>query len=116
MPQLYAKVSNYSESPMVKELPPETARECYVQAAPEFRPTVRDLDSRLVLYKAGSIWSVPAIYPDGNAGLAVDDQKWLIHRLGTEDSAANRSQPIRAEPMGKSSAAGSRGYHFRGER
>lgn len=94
---------------LVKDLPPETARECYLESAPEFSPTARDSDSRLVLYKAGSIWSVPAIYPDGNADLAVDDQKWLIHRLGAEPGGPrNGSPPTRSETNSTSSAAGPR--------
>ena len=93
---------------LVKDLPPEAARECYLEAAPEFSPTARDSDSRLVLYQAGRIWSVPAIYHDSNADLQVDDQKWLIHRLGAEPGgAANRRQPVPSETNRTSAAADS---------
>ena len=82
--------ADYEE--LVKELSPETARECYLDAEPEFNFTVWDLGSRMVLYKTGTIWSVPpGVYAFANGDLAADDQKWLILRLGTE--LANGRQP-----------------------
>jgi len=101
------RAEDYGE--LVKDLPPETARECYLEAEPEFSPTAWDSGSRLVLYKAGSLWSVPAILSGPKGDLAVDDQKWLIHRLGAEAvGPANGSQPFRSETNQTSSAAGSR--------
>ena len=87
-------------------MPPETARECYLEAAPEFRPTARDSDNWLVLYKAGTLWSVPAIYLGANAGLAVDDQKWLIQHLGA--GPAGGRAPMRSETNRTTPAAGPR--------
>jgi hypothetical protein len=92
---------------LVRNLPAETARECYVDTEPEFKPTVWDRDSRLLLYKAGGMWSVPGI-TTVNGDLVAEDQKWLVHRLGAEAGIANGSQPIRSETNRTSSAAGSR--------
>jgi hypothetical protein len=67
----------------VAALAPVSSGEYYLISTPELCLTVRDLDSRMLLYKAGTLWSVPAIYLQ-NAGLEADDQKWLIQRLGAE--------------------------------
>jgi hypothetical protein len=92
---------------LVRNLPAETAQECYVDTEPEFKPTVWDRDSRLLLYKAGGMWSVPGI-TSANGDLVAEDQKWLVHRLGADGGIANGSQPIRSGTNRTSSAAGSR--------
>jgi len=89
---------------LVKDLPPETARECYLYAAPEFNFTVWDVNSRMLLYKAGTNWSVPpgvyVLNGDLAAG-AAEDLKWLFRRLGAEDAASGN---------------GAMGVQFRAER
>ena len=65
------RAEDYGE--LVKDLPPETARECYLEAEPEFRPTAWDSGSRLVLYQAGSLWSVPFILIGAQGDLAAYD-------------------------------------------
>ncbi len=76
---------------LVGRLPAQTARECYVSAEPELTLTVWDKDSRLLLYQAGAIWSVPGI-TSNNGELAAEDQKWLVHRLGTQPTAPRKER------------------------
>ncbi len=67
---------------LLNQLRSEAARECYrfLDATPEFKPTVQDLDSRILFYRAGVLWSVPGTY-GANAEAAAEDQKWLVERL-----------------------------------
>ena len=66
---------------LVRNLPADRARECYLESEPEIQLTVWDRSSRLLLLKTGDIWSVPGI-TSSNGDLAAEDQKWLVHRLG----------------------------------
>lgn len=70
---------------LTRNLSAETARDCYLDADPELHRTVWDSTSGLLLYKAGEIWSVPAI-TTSNGHLAAEDQKWLVQRLGATSS------------------------------
>jgi hypothetical protein len=97
---------------LVKDLPPETARECYREAEPELNSTVWDSGNRMVLYKAGTIWSVPPdvyVLNGDLAALAAEDLKWLFHRLGAAPAGAPEgSQPTHPEINRTSSVVGFR--------
>ncbi len=67
---------------LVKTLAPKAAGECYLRAEPALGFTVRDLDSRMLLYTRGTLWSVPGADSPPNAHLGADDQEWLIQHLG----------------------------------
>lgn len=76
---------------LLGHLPAEVARECYANAEPEFELTVWDKTSRMLLYKAGHLWSVPGI-TSVNGELVAEDQQWLVHRLGAEPLSSPRGQ------------------------
>ncbi len=73
-------LSEYQQ--LIQALAPERARECYryLDAVAEFKPTVRDHDSLILLYKNGELWSLPGTY-SAHAEAAAEDQQWLLHRL-----------------------------------
>ncbi len=76
---------------LVRTLPTQTARECYVATDPEITLTVWDKDSRLLMYKAGELWSVPGITMR-NGDLVSEDHRWLVHRLGDEPAPREAAQ------------------------
>ena len=66
----------------VGSLLPDASNECYLSAQPVLDLTVMDLDSRILLYQAGILWTLPSTYGFTNVELAEDDQKWIIQKLG----------------------------------
>lgn len=75
---------------LVAGLPPEQARRCYLDTVPPVDLTNRDLDSCMLLFKAGRLYSVPVLYYT-NLDDCIEDQKWLIRKLGTEGNGQTRS-------------------------
>lgn len=66
------------------------ANEFYAQTEPAIELTVRDEDSRMLLYKSGTIHSVPPInylLDENNQPVpyevVIEIQKWLINKLGS---------------------------------
>ncbi len=80
---LYLGTHSQDYYQLIKELPVERARDCYLflDSTPEFKATVQDLDSAMLLYKSGELWSVPGTPIGPNAEAAIEDQKWLLHHL-----------------------------------
>ncbi len=60
----------------------EISRDYFLKVEPELSLTVRDRDSLMLLYRAGTLWSVPPADGHPNAELGAADQEWLIRRLG----------------------------------
>jgi outer membrane protein assembly factor BamE (lipoprotein component of BamABCDE complex) len=59
------------------------ARNCFIDVKPAVELSNRDLDSEILLYKSGALYSMPRL-PFSNPDDGIADQKWLIQRLAKE--------------------------------